>query len=74
VIKVPPPSLSWLKSTASIDDTGDCVEVASTDNHVWVRNSRNSNGPVLRFTLNEWRAFLVRIRSGQFDCSEPTDL
>lgn len=68
MIEVPPsPTSSWRKSTACLPN-GDCVEVAHTDDHVWIRNSRNPHGPALRFTLDEWAAFLIGIRSGEFDC------
>jgi hypothetical protein len=34
---------------------------------VGIRNSRDSAGTVLRFTPEEWRAFLGGVRSGDFD-------
>jgi hypothetical protein len=34
---------------------------------IGVRNSRDSAGPVLRFTPAEWRAFLGGVRNGEFD-------
>jgi hypothetical protein len=34
---------------------------------IGVRNSRYSSGPVLRFTSDEWRAFLGGVRNGEFD-------
>jgi hypothetical protein len=50
----------WRKSTRS-GLTG-CVEVAVGDAEVAVRNSRHPDGPVLEFTLQEWRAFLAGVR------------
>ncbi|MGD0609787.1 MAG: DUF397 domain-containing protein, partial [Streptosporangiaceae bacterium] len=32
-----------------------------------VRNSRDSEGLVLRFTPDEWHAFLGGVRKGEFD-------
>jgi Domain of unknown function (DUF397) len=57
--------LVWQKSTASTG--GNCVEVAFTEAAVHVRNSRQSSGPVLSFTIPEWNAFLAGARNGEFD-------
>jgi hypothetical protein len=47
---------------------GNCVEVSSLPGgEIGVRNSRNSAGPVLRFTSDEWHAFLGGVRNGEFD-------
>jgi hypothetical protein len=47
---------------------GNCVEVADLPGgEIGVRNSRNSAGPVLRFTSDEWHAFLGGVRNGEFD-------
>jgi hypothetical protein len=34
---------------------------------VGVRNSRDSAGAVLRFTPDEWHAFIGGVRNGEFD-------
>jgi hypothetical protein len=47
---------------------GNCVEVASLPGgEIGVRNSRDSAGLVLRFTSDEWHAFLGGVRNGEFD-------
>ena len=47
---------------------GNCVEVASLPaGEIGVRNSRDSAGPVLKFTPGEWHAFLGGVRNGEFD-------
>lgn len=46
---------------------GGCVEVAAHCDEVWVRDSKDPGGPVLRFTPAEWRAFLEGIGAGEFD-------
>jgi hypothetical protein len=47
---------------------GNCVEVASLPGgEIGVRNSRHSTGPVLKFTSDEWHAFLGGVRNGEFD-------
>ena len=58
---------SWIKSSLSYAN-GNCVEVASLPGaEIGVRNSRDSGGPVLRFTSDEWHAFLGGVRNGEFD-------
>jgi hypothetical protein len=45
-----------------------CVEVADLlDGKIGVRHSKDSEGPVLRFTSGEWDAFLGGVRNGEFD-------
>ena len=57
----------WIKSSLSYAN-GNCVEVASLpDGEIGVRNSRDSTGPVLRFTCDEWHAFIGGVRNGEFD-------
>jgi len=57
----------WFKSSLSYAN-GNCVEVAYLDGgEIGVRNSRDCSGPVLRFTSDEWVAFLGGVRNGEFD-------
>jgi len=59
--------LSWVKSSLSLAN-GNCVEVAGLPGGgVAVRNSRQSEGPVLHFSPDEWHAFLGSARAGEFD-------
>jgi Domain of unknown function (DUF397) len=55
----------WRKSTLSRDDG--CVEVALIDQFVAVRDSKNPEGPTLRFSSTEWEAFTGGVRNGEFD-------
>jgi hypothetical protein len=32
-----------------------------------VRDSKNPTGPLLRFTADEWQAFLDGVQAGEFD-------
>lgn len=58
---------NWVKSSLSFAN-GNCVEVASlSGGEIGVRNSRESEGAVLRFTSDEWHAFLGGVRNGEFD-------
>jgi hypothetical protein len=57
----------WVKSSLSFAN-GNCVEVASlSGGEVGVRNSRDIAGGVLRFTPDEWHAFIGGVRNGEFD-------
>ncbi len=58
---------NWVKSSLSFSN-GNCVEVANLPGgQIGVRNSRDSEGAVLRFTPDEWHAFLGGARNGEFD-------
>jgi hypothetical protein len=58
---------TWVKSSFSFAN-GDCVEVASLpDGQIGVRDSKDTAGPVLRFTSSEWQAFVAGARNGEFD-------
>jgi hypothetical protein len=56
----------WIKSSLSYAN-GNCVEVAGLPGGgIGVRDSRDSAGPVLRFTPDQWHAFLGGVRNGEF--------
>jgi Domain of unknown function (DUF397) len=59
------PSNVWVKSTAS--GGGNCLEVSISGESVLMRHSQSPNGPVLKFSLAEWEAFLTGVRQGEFD-------
>jgi hypothetical protein len=57
----------WAKSSLSFSN-GNCVEIASLpDGNIGVRDSKNPEGPILRFTPDEWKAFTEGVRKGEFD-------
>jgi hypothetical protein len=59
--------LSWIKSSFSYAN-GNCVEVASLPHGgIGLRDSKDTEGPILRFTPDEWSAFLGGVRNGEFD-------
>jgi Domain of unknown function (DUF397) len=58
-------NLTWIKSTYSTSQGSECVEIAAlADGGRAVRDSKDPNGPVLRFSAAEWRAFVRRVRAG----------
>lgn len=56
----------WKKSQRS-GQSGQCVEVRLADGAVEVRDSKDPDGPILRFTPGEWAAFTGGVRDGEFD-------
>jgi Domain of unknown function (DUF397) len=63
----PEPVAHWVKSSLSFANSN-CVEVADLPGGaVGVRHSKDTGGPVLRFTPDEWDAFLGGVRNGEFD-------
>jgi hypothetical protein len=63
----PPAGPHWIKSSLSFSN-GNCVEVARLPHgQIGVRDSKDADGQILRFTPEEWRAFAGAARSGEFD-------
>jgi Domain of unknown function (DUF397) len=57
-------SLSWIKSSYSGGSGDNCVEVAALhDGGRAVRDSKDPDGPVLRFTAEQWMDFLGWVKS-----------
>ncbi|MEV4613583.1 DUF397 domain-containing protein [Kitasatospora sp. NPDC049258] len=56
-------SRSWIKSSYSSEEGGQCVEVAACAGAVQVRDSKDQAGPVLAFDRAAWQAF-VRFAAG----------
>lgn len=57
------PELSWVKSSYSGVQGGDCIEVAPAPRTVHVRDSKDPEGPILRFTPDAWAAFVAYART-----------
>jgi hypothetical protein len=56
---------AWRKSSRS--ESNGCVEIAFLNGQIAVRDSKDRSGPMLRFSHNEWEAFLAGVRAGEFD-------
>jgi len=56
---------TWRKSTASASTN--CVEVSALGNSILVRNTKDRSGPTVAFTTEEWNAFIIGVRDGEFD-------
>jgi Domain of unknown function (DUF397) len=54
----------WRKSSHC--DTNSCVEVASIDGAVWLRNSQDPTRAIA-FTPDEWSLFAGAVRAGEFE-------
>jgi hypothetical protein len=59
---------SWRKSSYSAGD-GNCVEVASVEDRVAVRDSKNAEIEPLVFSRQSWAAFISAVHGGDFDRS-----
>jgi hypothetical protein len=57
--------LAWRKSSAS--ESGSSIEVAISPEAVYIRDSRHRSELVLWFPHEDWAAFLVGARNGEFD-------
>ncbi|MEU2993586.1 DUF397 domain-containing protein [Streptomyces griseoincarnatus] len=56
-------ALTWIKSSYSGTNGGDCVEVAARENSVYVRDSKvvDDGAPVLRTDRAQWAAFVTLV-------------
>ena len=61
-------NLAWRKSTRS-GAAGHCVEVAETPAAVFVRDSKDADGPMLKFDIRQWAGFIEGVQNGEFDRS-----
>lgn len=62
----PGPELAWRKARSSVAN-GACVELVAVSGMVAVRDSKDPDGPILRYTPAEWHAFLDGAKKGEFD-------
>ena len=63
----------WRKSSRS-NTNGACLEVRLVNDHVQVRDSKHhGHGPILSFTIPEWKAFVEGVADGEFAAVETDD-
>lgn len=60
-----PGDLNWIISRTC--EGGQCIMVARKNEYVLIGNTNNPDGPVSRFTADEWRQFLAGAKHGDFD-------
>ncbi len=51
----------WASQTG--DNGGTCVEIATADLAVVVRDSQDPDGPLLAFARDEWKAFAEQVKA-----------
>ena len=56
----------WIKAVKS-SNNNDCVEQRRHGDMIEIRDSKNPDGPTLRFTRAEFDAWLDGARRGEFD-------
>jgi Domain of unknown function (DUF397) len=54
--------LKWRKASYSSNGGAECVELASHDGRVMVRDTQDRSGPVLKVTSASWRELLSRVK------------
>ncbi|GIM95281.1 DUF397 domain-containing protein [Paractinoplanes toevensis] len=57
-------SVNWRKSSKCASNA--CVEVAKVEGGVMVRDSKNPDHAPLKFTPEEWLAFVAGVNQGEF--------
>ncbi len=60
------PSLQWGKARRSIGN-GACVEVAPAKGQIFIRDSQNKDGPIIRYPISSWHVFLKDAKAGLLD-------
>lgn len=58
-----PCQLIWRKAQRSMNH-GDCLEVAQANGKIFVRDTKNSDGPTLTYPASAWRNFLAEAKRG----------
>lgn len=54
----------WRKPSRSVGN-GACVEVGAGDQGIAVRDTATPAGPMLRYSVRAWRAFLIAAKAGK---------
>jgi hypothetical protein len=60
--------MTWRKSSRSGSNSENCVEVAHAESRtIAARDSKNPNGPVLRFGRSAWRELIDDVKASRYD-------
>jgi Domain of unknown function (DUF397) len=54
---------TWRKSSYTTSNGGNCVELASQENRVLVRDTKDRTGPMLRFAPDAWHTFAEQVKA-----------
>jgi hypothetical protein len=57
--------VKWRKAARSDANGGNCVELARIRDRTAVRDSKNPQGPILKYDRRDWAKFLVRVKRGE---------
>lgn len=60
--------MSWVKS--QFCDTSSCVEAMRVENEIWMRDSKDPDGPILKFPAREWSQFMADINKNKSDLAD----
>ena len=63
-VAIPGPDGAWLKSSYSGAGNTECVEAAFLPDGTAVRDSKDPDGPILRFPGGAWGTFVRAVRQG----------
>lgn len=63
--RMAPASINWRISRSC--ESGACVGVARQGEFILIGNTANPDNPTSRFTVQEWNAFILGVKSGDFD-------
>jgi hypothetical protein len=55
----------WRKSSYSGTSGNNCIEAGSLGEQVGIRDSKDHDGTVLRFTPDVWRAFTGQVKASR---------
>ena len=58
--------LQWRTARRSANN-GACVEVAPSNGQIFIRDSKDRDGHVMRYPGRSWRAFVTGAKIGLFD-------
>lgn len=57
--------MNWRKSSYSGQSGGNCVAIADGNSRILVRDTKDSQGPVLKFSADSWRKFADQVKTAR---------